>query len=81
MKPRRLRIFRRCAQIEHFCDRCFQPIFPGQIYEADISVTSRGRLLILKNHVEPLCEYPDPPEDEEDREEEGWDDMGLPLAA
>lgn len=75
-----LRTYRCLAQTLHFCDRCFHDIEPGQMYECSVTVIARGKILVLKNHVEPPCEYPDPPQDDE-MDEEGWDDIGLPFAA
>jgi hypothetical protein len=51
------------------------------MYEGCVQVYRSGKIMVLKNHVEPACEYPIPPEDEDDFEEEGWDDISLPRAA
>ncbi len=50
------------------------------MYEGDVTLIKRGKIMVLKNHVEPACNWPEPPYDDE-IDEEGWDDMGLPLAA
>jgi len=66
------------AQREHFCDRCFEYIFPGEMYERYCMLTG-GKFLMLKEHVEPRCEFPEPPDDDDGEEEEVPEE--LPMAA
>lgn len=49
----------------HWCDNCCDDIDPGQCYEGSVYVTDRGNLMVLKNHVDPHCDPPEEPEDEE----------------
>jgi hypothetical protein len=74
-----LREYERVAQETHFCDRCCEYIEPGDVYSGSIMIRpkSAGRkgsyLIVVKVHVEPLCEEPPDPEEEEWLE----DDLGI----
>lgn len=63
---RALRSYRSVADVCHWCDNCCGDIFPGSEYEAVVYVTKRRRLVVTKRHVNPLCEWPEDPVDEED---------------
>lgn len=59
---RTLRSYRHIAQTEHFCDRCCRHIHPGEMYEGLVQVykgDNKSRLLVLKMHIYPSCDYPD----------------------
>ncbi|MFO0764951.1 MAG: hypothetical protein U0487_02805 [Patescibacteria group bacterium] len=49
---------------QHVCDRCLNPIDPGEEYEGSILLYERGKLLVLKMHISPCCDYPDEPSDD-----------------
>lgn len=59
-----LRVYRRLAQLPHWCDRCCRYIEPGEFYEGSVQIYG-GRFIVFKVHIEPSCDYPpDPVEDE-----------------
>ncbi len=64
---RLLRTYTRVAHTEHFCAVCLELILPGDRYEADVYVCP-GVIIVLKRHIDPPCDLPDPPFDEEDSE-------------
>lgn len=64
-RMRALRTYERMARIEHFCTRCMQTIYPGDMYEGYVEIGSDGKLRVYKNHIMPDCEYPTEPSDEE----------------
>jgi hypothetical protein len=66
-KQRILRAYRRHAMKTHDCDRCCGVIEAGEMYEGVVEITSEGRLRVSKQHVEPSCDWPTEPNDE-DRE-------------
>lgn len=43
------------ARREHFCDRCFTWIQPGEIYERKMWVPKHGTWFVMKEHVNPWC--------------------------
>lgn len=68
-----LRTYQRMAHREHACDRCQQPIFPGEMYEAEVTmgtclVERAGRrftkkiVSVHKQHMD-SCDFPDEPDD------------------
>ena len=71
--PRLLRTYTRVAHQDHFCDRCCNPIMPGEEYEARVEVTRRGHILVWKNHINPGCDYPEDPDEIRDDVEEDLD--------
>ncbi len=78
-----LRTYRRIAQTEHWCDRCCTHILPGEEYEGRVEIYRRGkrnRIIVWKEHINPCCEPPDPP-DEDFLENEEESDFELPKAA
>ena len=59
-----LRSYIRVAQTLHWCDRCLRDIEPGECYEGSVQIHGK-RLMVFKEHVNPACDYPkDPLEDE-----------------
>ena len=74
MGQRYLRTYRRMAQTMHWCDTCCTHIQPGSLYEGDVLVTG-GRLAVFKKHVDPYCEFPADPSDDDEK------DQTEPLAA
>lgn len=79
---RLLRSYRRTAEVEHWCDRCCDIIFPGEAYEADVYATRTGGrrgIVVMRQHADPPCEPPDEPDRDDDDEDE--DSLfGLPFA-
>jgi hypothetical protein len=75
-----LRTYSRVAQREHWCDRCFTFIEPGEQYAAQVWVYDNPkRLVVFLQHMNPPCDYPPDPHDERSEEEEERED--LPMAA
>ena len=75
-----LRNYRRVAQRQHWCDRCCTYIQPGETYQGWVhAYDDLDRLIVLKMHVEPSCDYPPDPFDE--REEIHHEEIPLKLAA
>lgn len=66
---RELRSYTRTAQQCHWCDTCFHDILPGERYTATVYALGNGRLMVIKEHVDPYCE-PDPDPVDEDWETE-----------
>ena len=60
-----LRSYRAVADVWHWCDNCRGDIFPGSEYEAVVYVTKSRRLIVYKRHINPSCEWPEDPVDEE----------------
>jgi len=56
------------ARVTHVCDNCDMPIFPGDIYNLQVSAIRNGSyrcLRVNKEHVSPLC----PPDDRDEETE------------
>lgn len=53
------------AQTLHFCDRCCRDIEPGDYYERSVYMYKKDgkkKILVLRKHIEPHCDYPPEPE-------------------
>lgn len=64
-----LRVYQHVAQKEHWCDRCCTHIQPGDMYEGHVEI-NRGRLVVIKYHINPSCDYPEDPEDIKEMDKE-----------
>jgi len=68
-----LRSYRHVAERIHWCDNCREDIEPGESYEASVYVSTAGgrkSIVTIRHHVDPWCDPPDEPEDEEGSDEE-----------
>lgn len=61
-----LRSYHSVAQVAHWCDRCCQPIYPGEMYEGVVQVlpNQEHRLIVWKTHINPSCDFPEDPDEE-----------------
>jgi len=66
---RQLRHFMRMAHTYHECRLCGEPIFPGDLYEANVVIKDAGGIYVAKYHYDPSCPH-DPFEDPFDHDEE-----------
>ena len=62
---RALRSYRSMAMVRHWCDNCCSDIFAGSEYEAVVYVTKSRRLVVYKRHINPSCDWPEDPVDED----------------
>jgi hypothetical protein len=83
-----LRSYERVAQVTHFCDRCCDAIWPDESYEGRVEIWEGGKFFVTKEHIDPVCDWPPDPEDDEDAEfyqskddEQQPVEERLPLAA
>lgn len=78
-----LRTYCRVARDEHWCDCCCTYIQPGEEYKGIVEVIKKGgrsKVIVWKEHINPCCELPEPPdEDYSDRDME--DDVDFKKAA
>jgi hypothetical protein len=54
----------RTAQLQHRCDHCDLPIFPGDRYLRTVTVRANKKyrfIFVTKQHVNPFCPYDDDP--------------------
>ncbi|MEK6889522.1 MAG: hypothetical protein AABW80_05455 [Nanoarchaeota archaeon] len=68
---RNLRSYTRVAFQEHWCDRCCNYIQPGDMYKAHVELREekkKHRIIVWKYHINPGCDFPEDPEDEEESE-------------
>lgn len=87
MSTRVLRTYARVAHTFHFCDKCCQQIYPGEMYEGRVEVIDRSPynpkpfFTVFKHHIEPECDWPpDPDWDEKNDEfEDEPEPVPLPL--
>ena len=58
-----LRDYRYMAQRTHWCDRCCRDIQPGDYYEGMVYANKKFGIVVLKFHIEPICDYPEEPDE------------------
>ena len=63
-----IRTYERVAQKEHWCDNCCKHIHAGEMYRAEVFIQEerkRNRVVVFKYHVNPACEPPKDPDEEQ----------------
>lgn len=69
-----LRESQHVATREHFCDNCFEYIQPGSLYRRTACLIG-GKFFVLKEHREPVCERPDDPPDDDDKDLDAGEEL------
>ncbi len=76
-----LRKYQRVAHTKHWCDRCCDWIQPGDYYEGVVQISKGGGLIVFKFHIDPSCDYPpDPFDDDEISKSDYFDNEFLNAA-
>lgn len=74
-----LRTYVRIARTSHCCDICCNKIQAGEMYQGSVMADDKC-LWVFKKHIDPCCDYPpEPDEDEMDIDESH--DTELEIAA